>query len=83
MSIDKISPTWERATWSWSGSCDRCSYEEEFVEASEFADVVAKMKRDGWRITKTGGQWTHLCPCCVAPARAKAGMGIVAAESGL
>lgn len=46
--------------------CDNCDYDESFDEytASTFADVIKKIKEDGWKITKKGHDWMHYCPEC-------------------
>lgn len=44
-------------------SCDTCSFID-VIDAEEFSEVVAKIKSDGWRISKDGNEWTHTCPSC-------------------
>ncbi len=43
--------------------CDLCSYSEDTGE-EDFYQAVDFIKESGWRITKEGDEWIHICPSC-------------------
>ena len=43
--------------------CDSCDNEQEIE--GDFQDVVAEIKRFGWRIRKEKDEWCHYCPVCI------------------
>lgn len=49
-----------------SVTCDSCEEEltETELEVEGFEELLAAIKKDGWRIEKSGGQWMHTCPDC-------------------
>lgn len=54
-------------------TCDgaNCSTEEvienEMHAPPSYKDVADEIKREGWKITKRGDEWIHLCPGCANP----------------
>lgn len=44
--------------------CDSCG-ECRDLDAETFAEAVAELKFDEWRISKPGGVWHHMCPPCI------------------
>lgn len=57
--------TIERAFFedTWEIHCDRCSYYEE-IKAADFEDMIAEVKKRGWKSLQKDGRWEHLCPTC-------------------
>lgn len=45
-------------------SCDYCSYDAE-ASADDWADLIAGLKDEGWKIRKMDNEWKHKCPECV------------------
>lgn len=43
--------------------CDGCDETIETGE-TEWADAIARFRREGWRSEKIGDEWVHLCPTC-------------------
>lgn len=43
--------------------CDGCSECDE-THCSDFASALSKVKTHGWRVTKVGDDWVHLCRDC-------------------
>ena len=51
--------------WGWDVDCDRCPYYENFPDIINFSDLIAELKRQGWKIRKNqDGEWEHICPSC-------------------
>lgn len=51
-------------------NCDFCS--EYFdTDETEFMSAVEKMKQEGWKVFKTGGEWQHKCGACQAESAGK------------
>ena len=57
----------ERNRWGFDGEitfeCDQCG-EECNTEESDFHSALKKMKAEGWKAQKVGGDWEHICPGC-------------------
>lgn len=57
----------ERNRWGFDGEitfeCDQCG-EEIHTEESDFHLALKKMKSEGWKSEKSGGDWEHTCPGC-------------------
>jgi uncharacterized C2H2 Zn-finger protein len=46
--------------------CDSC--DEVFdTETDDFADALAMIKRDDWKVRKIAGEWIHCCGRCGVP----------------
>jgi hypothetical protein len=44
--------------------CDYCSYCIDGIY-EEWADIIARMRSEGWRTRKINSEWRHKCPTCV------------------
>lgn len=44
--------------------CDSCDITEHLIE-DDFTSEIARMKADGWKITRPEGHWRHECAQCV------------------
>jgi hypothetical protein len=44
--------------------CDRCSDPYETPDR-HFDKAIARIKDEGWLVTKDGEMWVHICPNCI------------------
>lgn len=46
--------------------CDFCSttFDTDCDRDDGFYAAVEAVKREGWKVFKDGGDWSHKCPCC-------------------
>jgi len=45
-------------------NCNSCSNYTTVEARGDFAQVPVQLKREGWKISKEGGEWVHTCPNC-------------------
>lgn len=45
--------------------CDKCGASRQFANRP-FEEILATVRRDGWRVTKVEKGWRHYCAECVA-----------------
>lgn len=46
--------------------CDSCREElsESDIDVEGFNELLAAIKKDGWKLEPVGGAWRHYCPDC-------------------
>lgn len=42
--------------------CDCCNATLEDYAEDSFQAMIQRLKDEGWRVTKNGSDWMHLCP---------------------